>query len=335
MAVTQKQIAEKLGVSRQLVGFAMGESTAISDETRRQIRAEALSMGYMPNGLARAMKSGRLGCVALLLSTQEERSHLPPNLLDGIHDTLAAHDLHLVLTKLPDDKLTSEGFVPKILREWMADGLLIDYINHIPERMIELIHKYQVPAIWINSRQETDCARPDDEEAALRATRHLLSLGHRRIAYVDTHSLRGSETHYSVNDRRQGYRRAMREAGLAPRVLAGESRRGHETEAAIAALKGADRPTALLSYGAETAISAVLSTGLRVPEELSLLTFYPREWRLLNLPLSVMLIPERGVGEAAVQMLLQKIEAPQESLPSRVVPFDFEPGRTCAPPLVT
>ncbi len=43
---------------------------------------------------------------------------------DGIHDELAAHNLHLTMTRLPDERLTDEGVVPKLLREWMADGLL-------------------------------------------------------------------------------------------------------------------------------------------------------------------------------------------------------------------
>ena len=80
--------------------------------------------------------------------------------------------------------------------------------------------------MWVNAKFEVDCVYPDDYGAAKSATRQLIELGHRRIAFVHfinplfgaTFEESRPRFHYSVEDRAFGYRDAMREAGLSPRV---------------------------------------------------------------------------------------------------------------------
>src|SRR4028118_814127 len=215
MSATQQQIAEALGVSRQAVSFALSGGGTLSQETRAQIIKAATEMGYRPNHSARAMRSGRFDYIALLLSTQTNRTYLPGELFRGILEELALHDLHLNVTRLPDEKLSDQSFVPKIMRELMVDGLLIDYIFNVPEHLIKMIEQHQIPSIWINSQRENDCVYPDDYQGAYKATRHLLGLGHRCIAYVQhPHNM-----HYSARERRRGYEQAMSEANLGSEVF--------------------------------------------------------------------------------------------------------------------
>ena len=75
--ITQKQIAEKLGLSRQLVSFALGGYPQVSEDSRKRILDAAMQMGYRPNPHARALKHKRTGLVALwipeLISTHYMR----------------------------------------------------------------------------------------------------------------------------------------------------------------------------------------------------------------------------------------------------------------------
>src|SRR6185295_16580276 len=186
MPVTIKEIAERSGLSVPTVSQVLNnKGHRYRSETCKRVLKAVRELGYRPNSSARAIRMGRFNCVALLLSTERHKSFLPNELLRGIHDGVAEHDYHMSLTVLPDDKLTSQGFVPKILRQWMADGLLINYHVDVPQRMIELIHEHGIPSVWINTKQKSDCAFPDDLGASREATEKLLALGHRRIFYAD------------------------------------------------------------------------------------------------------------------------------------------------------
>jgi LacI family transcriptional regulator len=245
--VSSYDIARHAGVSQTTVSFVLNDRTdmPISAATREKVLASARELGYRPNRSARAIQSGRFGCIALLLSTVELRSILLPGLRDGILDALGERDIHLVLARLPDTALTDERYVPSILREWFADGLLVNYNSEVPDRMVRLIEENALPAVWVNLRREANCVYPDDEGMVRDATERLLSIGHRRIAYVNYTGV----VHYSAADRIAGYRAGMAAAGFVPEVI--ESQHGilsMDEAHAILARPAEHRPTALVCY---------------------------------------------------------------------------------------
>src|SRR5689334_6241280 len=187
-------------------------------------------MGYKPNSSARAMRNGRIDCAALVLSRSHPQvlSHIPVGLLDGLDDELAHHNMHLTVSRLTDEQLSRDDFLPKVLREYMADGMIVNYTHEIPPRMLELIHAHHTPAVWVNAKLKSDCVHPDDLAAADAATRALIEQGHRRIAMLHliepgvferlSFEQARPRFHYSVADRAEGYARAMHAAGLKSRV---------------------------------------------------------------------------------------------------------------------
>src|SRR5579875_1530432 len=95
--VTLRDIAENVGVDRSTVSRVLSNKAAeggISVELADRILRKAREMRYLPNASARAIRTGRFGCAALMLSTVEGRSYLPRRLLDGIHDELASSEQH-------------------------------------------------------------------------------------------------------------------------------------------------------------------------------------------------------------------------------------------------
>ncbi len=341
MPVTLREIARESGVSATVASLVLNsKGQRFRPETRRRVLRVARKLHYRPNASARSVATGRFGCIALLLSTNRFYSNLPPSLLDGVQHELGRRDMHLTIAQLPDERLTSDGVVPKILREWFSDGLLINYHFHIPEQMIGLIRSHEVPSVWINAKMPADCVYPDDFGAGRHVAEHMIGLGHRRIAYVDySHgeaSMAGA--HYSAADRCAGYDRAMRQAGLAPRVIRGEglSVPYVERQAYTAAWLGGDaRPTAVISYGADgigVVAVAAAAAGLDVPRDLTLATFSDRAEHFLGGTIATVLVPQFETGREAVRMLLRKIDEPGRALQSKKVAFEFDPGTTCAPP---
>jgi LacI family transcriptional regulator len=346
---TLKAVAEKAQVSEMTVSAILnGRYTPRrKDAVRRakRIRRIADELGYRPNAAARTMASGRFGAVALLLSADGSgRSNLPEGLLRGLTTALEERGLHLVITDLPDDRLTDETYVPKILREWMSDGLLINYNWQIPRRMSQLIEDYEIPSIWVNCKRDRDCVYPDDFDAGRRLAKLFLGHGHRRVAYADFHygfEAGTEQEHYSKPDRWAGYVAAMREAGLPARRLdTGDSpHRNRSTyefwaNAETTPLARADRPTAVIEYGGSAGAVALAARalGLRIPEDLALATFAEGDRAFVHgLQVPSMLLPHEQVGRKAVEMMLEKIERPAVPLEPVRVPFRLDARGAAAP----
>jgi LacI family transcriptional regulator len=343
---TLEQIARRAGVSKMTVSNVLNgrnkELWPSAVERAEGIRRIAQELGYRPNAAARAIGRGRFNNVAMVLG--QSAQHMPDGLLRGAAQALAERDLSLSITEIPDNKLTSEGFVPRILRELSSDGLLINYIHHVPPTLAPLLQSNRVPSIWINVKADCNCVRPDDLGGSLEATRHLLSLGHRRIAYIRESSV----AHYSSVDRLAGYEAAMTEAGLAPRVVTTDAARysrhidrGVETTreddrlaAMTSLLRSADRPTAILAVGIAHATPILLAAarcGLDVPRDLSVMTFSDWPPDHAGQLITFMHVSMTDVGHQAVRLLADRISDPATDLPPVAVPFKLMQGQTLAP----
>lgn len=338
--VTLKDVAAYAGVSAICAsGVLNGGATPrrVSEETRSKIVSAAEELGYKRNAGAAQMRSKRFGMISLLLATDPNQSNLPHELLDGIQDGLVENDLQLLVSRVPDERLCDEGFVPRILREWMADGLLIDYTQRYPQRMTELIREHHLPAVWINTRQSADCVYPDERSAGKRAAAHLLEQGHRRIAYCNFTSAPDAQAHYSVFERLQGLRETTQSAGVSLQVMEQIVAPNERVGQVRTLLQSAARPSAIVTYDATNGVAdavrlAAALEGLDVPRDLSILSFASLGHTCCGAPLSCLVVPEREVGRQAVAMLKRKIQHPERVLHPQLVSFEFQAGQTCAPP---
>ena len=334
--VTIAQIAKEAGAAKSTVSCVLNgklKESGASALRIQQIQEVAQRLNYRPSAAARAMRTGRFNAIGLMMSAVPGRISPFIELWLGILGELHAKNLSLNVSRLPDEELTSEGFVPRMLGEWAVDGLLIDYVREAPERMVQLIRQHHIPSVWLNTRFEHDCVYPDDIAATRLATEHLLRLGHTRIAYRTD----SPTSHYSHADRQQGYEEAMLTAGLSP--WAHRSERyldaGQRLSAARALLAKPDRPTAIITYNPEDCLpylTAALERGMQVPRDLSLVTISTDMQMHTGFDVATLLIPANALGRAAVNMLLAKVQDPTKALPSVAIPFVFHAGHTLAPP---
>jgi LacI family transcriptional regulator len=330
MKATLHDVAREAQCSVSTVSRVLnGREGHFDAATRDRVLATVSRLGYRANAGARATRNGHQGAVTLLMSSLgDARSALPEGLLRGMHDALEEHHLHLNVAFLPDERLTDPSYVPRILREWTSDGLLVNYNKLLPPGLERVIAESRIPAVWINHKRDTDACHPDDLAAGRAATRHLLSQGHRRIAYC-SFSYKLESLHYSEVDRRQGYLDAMREAAAEPWVV---DRYSHpvtgyaaRTDVWSRLLASPERPTAVIAYGVTAAMSVVRAAdrlGLGIPRDLSLATFAGAT-AYVGQDIDTWLVPEVEMGRQTVEMLLAKLAAPDAPLPSRALPFVF------------
>lgn len=318
MPVTIRDVAERAGTSTSAVSVVLRGSKKstirVSEDTRARILRAAEELGYTGNALARALATGRTGIVSVLIpywATFVEQSPFTLQLMSGVMEEATREGLQLLLlTTAGDDWQRSD---PSLLMDSRADGVLAV----APRPGSALIDRcrdegYRCLAVSYQPEDEqTLVVNGDDFRGACIAVRHLVSLGHRRIAHLSG----GNEAAWSMQ-RRSGYRHAVEEAGavLDPSLVidAGSTvEAGRAATERLLELPASHRPTALFAANdvcADGALRTLKASGLRVPEDMAVVgfddTWYARH---TDPPLTTVNMPLYSMGRLAVRMLAAEI----------------------------
>lgn len=321
------RIAREAGVSVMTVSRVMSGRVAKyrpAQERARRVLAIAQRLNYRPSAAARAMATGRFRAVSLMLpGGRGFHTVLFRGMLDGIHDRLADEDYHLIVTRVAEAlDSTKANELPKVLRENVSDGFLINYAHELPTAIFRHIRRLQIPLVWINFGYARDCVALDDARSARLAVERLIAAGHRRIAYVHHRP----SPHYSAAERAAGYEAAMRAAGL-PCETRQEREvlpEGQVQQAYLAWLRSPSRPTAIVCYSRETTLlvlTAAVESHLEVPRDLTIVQF--GEWDAFQLGQRIFTVglPWYELGAAAAEMLLAKLQHPRRRFARRRLPL--------------
>lgn len=336
--ITSAEIAELAGVSRATVSYILNgtaQQKRIPEKTVNRIQKIIGENQYRPNGAARAIQRKRFDCLSLLLSPGSKGLWLPLGLLRNLQREVADRGMHLNVSELPDSKLVSPEFAPKMLRELLADGLLVNYLQPVPDGLEEMLQGYSIPHIWLNDIRAQDCVYPDDFNGSVKAVKLLMEMGHRHIAYLSM----GDMQHYSKAKRQQGFEEAASLTGVQTTSICTPSSAGKEAfrDRVQMLLRSPNRPTACIGYSSnelQITYSVALRQGLHLPEDLSLLSFDTHLPLLGELTQSSLVVPQNKMAKAAVEALEQKIADPSASLSPIPISYPDEAGgETCQPPL--
>lgn len=296
-------------------------------------------LGYRPNYSARAMRTGNSNCLTFLLCREEHTSDFPRHLFYGINAEISNRNLLLNVAQVEKDKLTDSKFFPRFLNEWMSDGVLIGYTIKI-KKLEDLLKRYRIPAVWINSKHKYSSVYPDDFSGAVSATEHLIELGHTRIAYVDlSNEIDSDISHFSSVDRRGGYLKTIQKAGLEPILWTKKLHyedRGKYICDKYSSTPENKKPTAYLTYagGAAACILYHISSrfNLNFPKDVSLLTFGAEREEIFAVPIDSMVYPSHEMGKYSVDMLIKKIKKPIQKIDSKKFEYSLMKAETCGPP---
>jgi LacI family transcriptional regulator len=251
-------------------------------------------------------------------------------MLNGINDCLERHVLHLLISNVPDNMPDKVAELPKILRSLLADGMLVNYNQHLSADMVSFIERSNVPTVWVNIKREENCVFPNNFGASAQATQKMIDCGHKRICYIDyLIEDEAKPDHFSIQDRADGYLQTMKNAGLDPVVYTSS-----DFNDFAKLMSRPDRPTALLVYwcGLLTYIVPVIkSLGLTVPQDVSMMTFASQSSAFHGLFVNAVVEPDHEMGEMATEMLLKRIKV-SKNLPPSSIDFTFLDSGTVIPP---
>ncbi|HEY5786890.1 MAG TPA: LacI family DNA-binding transcriptional regulator [Microlunatus sp.] len=309
---TMDDVAALAGVSTSTVSRALRDSPLISPSTRDRVRQAADRLDFALSRTASALATGRLGRIGLLVSGPLN-TWFNSSVLDAAYTTLreAGQELVIYSTKSAADR---SHFFATLPAQRNVDALIVASFALSPEEYARLA-ELSVPVVYLNQQVENSaCVFIDDVAAAASGARHLINLGHRRIAYVTTRDPEGFT--FSAARRFDGVLRAVEQHNQAYdtdpvdtlAVTVDATGGGPEVgQLAVAQLlSGPFLTTAVVTESDEVAMSlipALQRAGLRVPTDVSVLGFDDNALAPL-FDLTTVAQPVAELGQAAARAAL-------------------------------
>ena len=301
---TIRDVAHASKVSVATVSRVFNDNARVSEATRLRVVEAANRLGYWPNGTARSLITSRTHALGVLLP--DLHGEFFSEVIRGIDLAARRRRLHLVVSSFSPsaEDLTS---ALRTVRG-RTDGLIV----MTPD--VDAADALQrgagmIPTVLLNPEEQVpgcDSLSISNHDGAYAMVRHLLGLGHKRIATVT-----GPASNIDARQRLEGYRAALRDAGQAPAPeleLSGQFTESSGYEAATAILKLRPRPTAMFvanDHMAVGVLGALQDARVRAPQDMAVTGFddIPLA-RYLTPPLTTVHVDMLGMGQRAVQLLL-------------------------------
>jgi LacI family transcriptional regulator len=324
--VTIREVADEAGVSIATVSRVLNGRDDVAPETRELVSRIIQERGYIANRGARGLSNGRTGLVGLLVPLIYPAYFSA--ILSGATEALQEHDLRAVLSPTAHEHDREVTLLERLMHG-LTDGALIvlpEESSEELERLLDTGYHFVVidPLMPLDDRIPSVSAA--HASGADQAIKHLLALGHRRIAIIT-----GPRGWVATEDRRRGYHAALAAAGILPdpelEVESNFEIDGGEQAAGVL-LDLADPPTAIFAFNDNHAIGAIQAArarGIGVPEDLSVVGFDDVEHATIVTPtLTTVRQPLAEMGRTAVNLLQrlldrQRMEALHVELGTRLV----------------
>jgi LacI family transcriptional regulator, repressor for deo operon, udp, cdd, tsx, nupC, and nupG len=304
MNVSIKDIAKAAGVSHSTVSRALTNTPLVAFKTRRRIERIAHNLGYTPNAIARGLVTRRTRAIGVIVTTIADP--FVAQVVRGIEEVAGDQRYRVFLCNSHSDPDREVNLV-KALQEWRVDGVIVAS-SRVGSMYLPLLKKIRVPIVLINNQHTgryIHSVAVDNILGGKIATSHLISLGHRTIAYVG-----GPADHAANSERLAGYRQALSNAKIAydrGLVLTGTGM-ADGGEQVIGLVKHSPNVTALVCYNDMTAIGAMHAlkrSGKRIPGDISIVGFDDIAFATyVDPPLTTIHQPKDELGRLAMRMLL-------------------------------
>lgn len=309
---TSKEVARRAGVSRTTVSFVLNNvrDQGISEATRNRVLQAAQEIGYEPNAAARTLAGGTTGTVALVIP---KAAHLYVDAFLGqfaasINQECHRHGLKMLIESSDEEGREPGGFVD-LVRSRSIDGLIVINPSVLGRAHLQRIAAASIPMVVLGAGLldvNYHTAGNEPSAAAKMATRYLIDLGHRAVAFVNF----ARPEYLAVNARERGWREAMAERGLSvdPAWVAYADISAASGYVATQELLARGVTFTALLAGNDTiafgAIKALKEAGLRVPEDIAVVGYddIPMA-EFASPPLTTVRSDSIGLGRDAMDML--------------------------------
>jgi DNA-binding LacI/PurR family transcriptional regulator len=325
---TIRDVARHAGVSVATVSRVLNDLPIVRTEMRDRVQAAIAELGYRPSSTARSLSLGRsqaIGVVAPFFTTPSVVERLR-----GVSQTAGGNGYGLMLFDVETPEQRTDAF-REFARHDRVDGLLVISLPLYDEE-VDALERDRLPVVMVDTgHPRVPNVVIDDARGGELAAEHLLERGHRRIGFVG--DLPANPFGFTSSEqRRRGFRRALRRAGVEP-VPAFErlGRHGSDEAHALATdlLGGDERPTAVFAASDTQAVGvleAAQALGLRVPEDVAVIGFDDIEMAA-PLGLTTVRQPLRESGAMGAHLLLAEI-AGRRPPPGDLAPLAVVARRT-------
>ena len=332
--VTIRDVAALAGVSHQTVSRVINDSERVRPETRSRVEAAIEELGYHPNAIARSMARGHthtIGCISPNLS-----NYIFASMIESAQAEARRQGFFILTGSAP-----SVDEVQPLLDEMLnrrVDGLLI--LNPRDDNryryLLPLIQR-GMPVVYLKNSPKGELVSSvccDDQNGSYQATRYLLELGHTSIATII-----GPENEECTQDRVEGYRQALLEAGTNPEeVLITKGDWTAESGGqAIRQLLASEIPfSSVFAQNDQMAVGAIRAlrdAGLRVPQDISVIGYDDIPLAsYFDPPLTTIRQPMDEFGLHGAQLLIEAVKNPKY-IPKQVrLNAQLIKRNSCAPP---
>lgn len=314
--VTIDDIARLAGVSKATVSRVLNQKPDVDTETRERIMRIMREQGFVRNPTADGLARGKNRLIGMLVPSLTWP--LMTEVMRGVGAALEQSQYELILYSISheEDRATSPGHTNAVLDRILATKLTAGLVAMFPgaaTQHVSALHTANYPVIIVDDQglpTNTPWIGVDNRGGGYQATRRLLELGHRRIAFIA-----GPSTYQCSHERYDGYAQALAEAGLQvdpALLLRGDYELPSGREAARALLSLEDRPTAvfasndLMAYGI---LEVAAERGVRIPDEIALVGFDDIMPSAHTMPaLTTIRQPFFEMGKEAITRLLALVE---------------------------
>jgi DNA-binding LacI/PurR family transcriptional regulator len=326
MAATLREVAERAGVSVRTVSNVVNDFPQVAPHTRARVQQALDELGYQPNAVARTLRRGRSGLIALVLPELDVPYFA--ELTRAVIEQAAAAGYTVVVDQTDGDPARERELVMRGSRAAMFDGLIF---NPLALGGADLRDRpSSTPVVLLGERVVQgglDHIMIDNVGAAQLAAGHLVDLGRRRIAAIGDQS---DESRQTGRLRTQGYQAALQAAGLEvnPELIRSTPffHRADGAAAMADLLALPEPPDAVFCYNDLLALGAlrtILRRGLRVPEDIALVGFDDIEDGRYSTPSLTTISPDKTqIARHAVEILLRRLDG--DETPPVELPADYK-----------
>jgi len=315
-------VAELAGVSISTVSRVMNGATNVDPKISRRVWKAVSETAYVPNRHAQALISGRTRLIGLLVP--DIMNPFFPELIHGFEQAAAAEGFGILIGSTHDHPQETEEWVRRMLQHGI-EGLALLTFKEENAQVYNLLKTIPWVQVETSARSKGPEVVTIDYETGIRqAVQHLAALGHRDIIFAA-----GGADDFTAELRRQSFRKAMREIGIALEENIYDE--DHTLEGGISAahkiLKRATLPTGLICSNDLMAIGALKilhSAGYEVPGDISLIGLDDIHLaQFTSPPLTTIRLPRTKLAEACFEALFQKLRPNERPTRSESVSTDL------------
>lgn len=300
-------VAKRAGVAPITVSRVINDSGYISQATRERVEAAVKELGYVPNTLARGLRSKRTNTIALVIT--DIANPYFTLMARGVEDVAGASGYTVIYCNTDESEIKEEKYI-NIIAQKQIDGILL-----VPasgnDKTVRFLQKNNINIVVVDRQIphiKVDIVRSDSLNGAKRLIELLIGLGHKRIAIIT-----GPKTVSTAVDRVTGYRQALLDAGLIENELVyyGSFNQQSGYHITKQLMMQSTKPTAI--FGANNfimigVIKALSDLNVRVPEDISIVGFDDLPESMLVRPFFTTAVqPAYEIGKCAAELLLKRI----------------------------